>query len=113
MTSLAQPPDYPPLLASSDGLEVASQILVLLANRNRLHILCLLVHKGELSVGDLNKCVHLSQSALSQHLAILREGGLVGARREAQTVYYRIVREDVNEIVKTLHRLYCKNSLCQ
>ena len=68
----------------------AAGLLKLLANENRLLILCRLVVAGEMSVGDLAEAVDLSQSALSQHLAKMRDDGLVATRREAQTVFYRI-----------------------
>ena len=84
----------------------AAETLAHLANPQRLHILCQLVYRGELSVGQINEPMKLSQSALSQHLARLRENGFVATRREAQTIYYRIQREDVYEILKTLQGLY-------
>ena len=68
----------------------ASALLKLLANENRLLILCRLALKGEMSVNDIADAVGLSQSALSQHLAKMRDEGLVATRREAQTVFYRI-----------------------
>ena len=64
--------------------------LKLLANENRLLILCRLALAREMSVNDLAEAVGLSQSALSQHLAKMREEGLLATRREAQTVFYRI-----------------------
>ena len=64
-------------------------LLKALANENRLLILCHL-QAGELSVGEINERVGLSQSALSQHLAILRHDGLVATRKSAQTVYYSL-----------------------
>ena len=68
----------------------AAHLLKLLANENRLLILCRLVLARELSVNDLVDAVGISQSALSQHLAKMREEGLLATRREAQTVFYRI-----------------------
>ncbi len=69
------------------SVEVAEHFLKLLANKYRLMVLCEL-HDGERSVGELQARMDLSQSALSQHLALLREEGLVVTRREAQTIYY-------------------------
>lgn len=77
-----------------------------LANENRLIILCLLA-EGECSVGQLNQRVDLSQSALSQHLAVLREQGLVQTRRESQTIHYRLAETPALEIIKLLHDSYC------
>lgn len=84
----------------------AAQLLKLLAHEQRLRVLCLLVG-GELSVGQLNERIDLSQSALSQHLAKLREQGLVATRREAQTIYYRLSSGPAAEIIETLHAIYC------
>mgnify|MGYP001258133035 CR=1 FL=1 len=84
----------------------ASRLLKALANDKRLMLLCLLVD-GESSVGDLNARVDLSQSALSQHLAVLREDGLVNTRREAQTIYYSLAPGPAERIIATLHEIYC------
>ena len=67
----------------------AAELLRALANEQRLMILCNLT-EGELSVSELNARLPLSQSALSQHLAVLRDGGIVATRREAQAVYYSL-----------------------
>ena len=85
----------------------AAAMLRLLANENRLLVLCRLVAAGELSVGDLAAAVHLSQSALSQHLAKMREDGLLSTRREAQTVYYRIADPTVARVLASLKAIYC------
>ncbi len=84
----------------------AARLLKALANDKRLMILCLLVD-GELSVGDINARVDLSQSALSQHLALLRADGLVRTRREAQTIFYAIEEGPAQRIIETLHGIYC------
>lgn len=84
----------------------AAQLLRALANDKRLMLLCLLV-EGERSVGELNARVDLSQSALSQHLAVLREDGLVETRREGQTIHYSLVDGPAHAIIETLHGIYC------
>lgn len=84
----------------------AAQLLRALANDKRLMILCLLA-EGELSVGELNEQLELSQSALSQHLAILRQDGLVTTRREAQSIRYALADGPAGRIVQTLHAIYC------
>ncbi|WP_024872192.1 ArsR/SmtB family transcription factor [Tolumonas lignilytica] len=84
----------------------AVSLLKAMANRHRLIILCCL-QGGELSVGELNQKIGLSQSALSQHLAILRRDVLVKTRKEAQTVYYSLSSNEVEAIISTLHSLYC------
>lgn len=84
----------------------AAQLLRALANPHRLMILCLLA-EGEHHVGALNERVDLSQSALSQHLAVLRADELVETRREAQTIYYRLASGPVRALIETLHGIYC------
>ena len=85
----------------------AADLLKLLANENRLLSLCRLVIAGEMSVGDLAEAVELSQSALSQHLARMREDGLVATRREAQTVFYRIADPNAARLLALLKNIYC------
>lgn len=84
----------------------ASSLLKALANEVRLMILCYLVDE-ELSVGALNERIPISQSALSQHLAILRHDRLVTTRREAQTVYYALRGGKARKILEVLHTVYC------
>ena len=84
-----------------------ADLLKALANEHRLLILCLLATEDELSVSALVERVGLSQSALSQHLAKLREENLVATRRQAQTIYYRIADARVATLMTTLHGLYC------
>jgi ArsR family transcriptional regulator, virulence genes transcriptional regulator len=85
----------------------AASLLKLLANENRLLILCRLVLARELSVNDLADAVGLSQSALSQHLAKMRAEGLLATRREAQTVYYRIADPNAARLLALLKSIYC------
>jgi len=77
-------------------------------NPRRLMVLCKLVEHGERTVGDLVGDVGLSQSALSQHLAKMRDEGLVAFRRESQTLWYRIADPRIEALLATLYRLYCK-----
>ena len=70
-------------------------------------MLCLLIEHGELSVGGLLERIPLSQSALSQHLARMREEGLVAYRRESQTLYYRIADPDAQKLVAALKSIFC------
>ncbi|MBY5923487.1 ArsR/SmtB family transcription factor [Ferrimonas balearica] len=90
----------------ADNAEAASRLLKSIANGHRLMILCLLLDK-ELTVGELNDQVPLSQSALSQHLAVLRKEGLVTTRKEAQMVWYQLASPEVEAILSTLHKIYC------
>ncbi|MCP1335077.1 ArsR/SmtB family transcription factor [Futiania mangrovi] len=82
-------------------------VLRALANRRRLMLLCTLAGQGEANVGQLSEAVGLGQSATSQHLARMREEGLVATRREAQTIWYRIADARVARLLEVLHALYC------
>lgn len=82
--------------------------LALVSNAKRLLILCELV-KGERSVGSLQAAVGLSQSALSQHLAKLRDADMVETRRESQTIYYRIGDKELELLMAALYEAFCKD----
>jgi len=85
----------------------AASMLSALANERRLMILCLLVAEEEMTAGQLAEEVGLSPSACSQHLAKMREEGLVAFRREAQSVHYRIADPNVRRLITTLKNIYC------
>ncbi len=87
--------------------EVAD-ILRAVANQRRLMILCKLVEWGEASVSTLAGAVGLSQSALSQHLARMRDEGIVETRRESQTIWYRIADPRIEQLLATLYGLFCR-----
>lgn len=89
------------------GAEQAASMLRTLGNEQRLLLLCLLIEHGEMTVGQMQAEVDLSQSALSQHLARMREDGLVAARREAQSAYYRIDDPRVETLVAALKSVFC------
>ena len=84
----------------------AAGLLKQLGNENRLLILCTLID-GELSVGELNEIIPLSQSALSQHLASLRDAGLVETRRESQTIFYSLCGTEAIQVISVLQSIYC------
>ncbi len=84
----------------------AAHLMKALGNEQRLLILCHLLARP-LSVGELNERLELSQSALSQHLALLREGGLVDTRREAQSIFYSLPPGPVTRIMALLQDIYC------
>lgn len=111
MTVLTAPRPKPAGKAGMSELERkaadAAALLKLLANENRLLILCRLAQTKELSVGELADAVGLSQSALSQHLALLREQGLLGTRRDAQTVFYRLADPATTRLLGLLRDIYC------
>lgn len=99
-----------PSLPDPDDMAVhadtAARFLRALANPHRLLVLCVL-GEGELSVSELNERIPLSQSALSQHLKVLREDGLVSNRRESQTIYYRVRPGPALDVIDVLHRHFC------
>lgn len=84
----------------------AARLMRSLANRQRLLVLCALT-EGELSVSELNRRVTLSQSALSQHLAVLRSEQLVSTRRDAQTIYYSLADGPAVRVLQLLHDEFC------
>lgn len=92
--------------AMKEHAQSAAALLKALANENRLMILCTLM-TGEMSVSELNALIPLSQSALSQHLAGLREAGLVSTRKESQTVFYRLDGTEASQVIAVLQSIYC------
>ena len=102
MTNLAMPK----IKDLESSAELASELLATMSNKHRLLILCRLV-EGEVHAGALSEVSGLSQSALSQHLARLREAGLVSTRREAQMIYYRLASPEAETLLKTLYQIYC------
>lgn len=93
--------------AIEQAAESVCNIMTLLSNRHRLMILCLLT-EGELSVGDLAVGLSVREALVSQHLTILRRDQIVKARRDGQTMYYRIIREDIGRLLEFLHDAYCR-----
>jgi len=86
--------------------EAAASLLKSLAHPCRLLVMCRLV-EGEASVSELQAIGTLSMSALSQHLAVMREAGLVDTRREAQTIYYSLADGPALGVMQALHDAYC------
>ena len=83
-----------------------TDLLKAMANPSRLMILCQLA-EGEKSVGEMESVIGLSQSGLSQHLAVLRRKHIVATRREAQLIYYSLASKEVEEIMAALYRVFC------
>jgi len=86
----------------------ATNLLKVMSNEWRLLILCHL-SDGEQSVSDLEAHLGLSQSALSQHLAVLRREKLVATRRSAQSIYYSLDSEDAKALMGTLYERFCSD----
>ncbi len=96
------------IAALQENASRASALLKSMSNEWRLLILCHLA-EGERSVGELEREIGLSQSALSQHLAILRREQLVQTRRSAQSIYYKLASDEAAAIMTTLYELFCQN----
>lgn len=86
----------------------AANLLKIMGNEYRLMILCVLLGKY-MSVNELNALIPLSQSALSQHLAVLRKSQLVTTRKEAQTVYYSVTNDTPAKVIGVLKSIYCSD----
>jgi ArsR family transcriptional regulator, virulence genes transcriptional regulator len=97
----------PELAAVRGHVAEAAGFLKALANDQRLLVLCSLLG-GRLSVGEINERVQLSQSALSQHLSVLREAGLVTTDREAQTIYYTLTPGPAVQVMEVLYSAFCE-----
>jgi ArsR family transcriptional regulator len=102
---MVDPHTLPPALFQA-GAERAARLLRALSNEKRLMVLCRLGDR-ELAVGALLPVVGLSQSALSQHLARLREEGLVDTRRDGTTIFYRIADPSVLKVIAVLAEIFC------
>ncbi|WP_431272045.1 ArsR/SmtB family transcription factor [Dankookia sp. P2] len=96
-----------PLEVLEERAAEAARLLRLLAHEKRLLVLCHLAAGGEMNVTEMVGVVGLSQSALSQHLARLREDQLVATRREAQTIWYRLADPKAARLLEVLRDLYC------
>jgi ArsR family transcriptional regulator, virulence genes transcriptional regulator len=106
MRSTPDQPPLPPAARLAAHARSAAGLLKAMANPHRLQILCALAD-GELSVGALNGRIRLSQSALSQHLALLRDDGLVTTRRDAQTIFYSLRAGPAPDVIRVLYGHYC------
>ena len=84
----------------------ATGLLKAMSNPVRLLVLCQLA-EGEKSVGELEQVVDVSQSALSQHLALLRSRGIVASRRAGQTIFYSLAGKEAPALLAALYQVYC------
>ncbi|MFT0546724.1 ArsR/SmtB family transcription factor [Allopusillimonas ginsengisoli] len=94
-------------LFMQDAASKAAGLLRTVGNEHRLLMLCLLIEHEELTVGELLQYVDLSQSAVSQHLARMRDEGIVDVRRNGLNMYYRIVNPNVKVLVAALKDIFC------
>lgn len=89
-----------------ENAQEASGLLKTLSNSSRLLVLCALVTR-EHTAGELEELTGISQSAISQHLARLREAEIVTTRRDAQRIFYSLNNTEVRAVLETLHGIYC------
>ncbi len=99
--------ESPELSELHDKAAHAVELLKAMANEWRLMILCQL-SEGEKTVSELQKILGLSQSALSQHLAVLRRERIVRAQKQAQSVSYSLAGDDASRVMHTLHEVFCE-----
>ena len=86
------------------------ELLKAVANPHRLLILCQLA-EGEKSVGELAEFLGVRSTAVSQNLALMRDSGLVAARRDGQTMWYSIKSAEAHALLETLYRIYCSEGI--
>lgn len=101
------PEDFAKLTELHDMAAQACELLKAMANEWRLMILCQLA-EGEKTVSELQSLLGLSQSALSQHLAVLRREKIVRARKHAQSVSYSLSGDEATKVMETLHGVFCE-----
>lgn len=87
--------------------EHVSELMKALSNKNRLLVLCQLA-EGEKSVGELARLLSVREPAMSQQLALLRKDGLIERRRDGQTIYYALGRDDIRLLMDFLYRTFCQ-----
>lgn len=95
------------LITNEEDIFHASHSLKAMAHPLRLKILCILGGSGEVSVQDIVEQVGTSQSNISQHLSILREKGILAARKDANKVYYRIADPKILQLIGAMRSAFC------
>jgi ArsR family transcriptional regulator, virulence genes transcriptional regulator len=96
-----------PMRAFTAKAAEASAMLRELANENRLLILCTLIDRKHATVGELAEAVGLAQSAVSQHLARMRDQNIVTCERHGTSMYYSVTNKDIGRVLQTLKSIYC------
>jgi DNA-binding transcriptional ArsR family regulator len=94
------------LIGRTESINQASAAMQAIAHPLRLKILCL-VGSQELSVLEIVDAVGTSQSNISQHLAVLRDNGILAARKEANKVFYRIGDPRVLQMIALTRQIFC------
>ncbi|OHV11187.1 hypothetical protein BH688_07630 [Kushneria phosphatilytica] len=92
--------------ASNDGHDRAAEVMKACGSSVRLRMLKIIASEDEIMVSELNKRIDLTQSALSQHLKVLRDADLVQTRRDSQRIYYSIKGDEVLTLLRSLKSLF-------
>jgi ArsR family transcriptional regulator len=100
----------PIMLTNDEDISHASRSLKAMAHPLRLRILCILGGSSEVSVQDIVEAVGTSQSNISQHLSILRDKGILSARKDANKVYYRIGDPKILGLISSMREAFCSSS---
>ena len=95
-----------PLITREEDIERASRSLKAMSHPLRLKILCTLGDQ-EISVQDIVERVGTSQSNISQHLAILRDKGILASRKDANRVYYRVGDNRTLRLISMMREVFC------
>ncbi len=101
-----QPIEASQLLARAEDIEIASRSLKAMSHPLRLKILCTLGSQ-EISVQKIVDNVGTSQSNISQHLAILRDKGILASRKDANKVYYRVGDARTLRLISMMQEVFC------
>lgn len=99
----------PGLMTRDEDIDRASRSMKAIAHPLRLKILCTLGNE-EISVQDIVEQVGTSQSNISQHLAILRDKGILTARKDANRVYYRVGDQRTLRLIGMMRDVFCSYS---
>ncbi len=94
------------IIENDEHIEQASRALKAMSHPLRLKILCVLGDK-EVSVQDIVDNVGTSQSNISQHLAILRDKGVLRTRKDANRVYYRVSDTRTLQLIGMMRDVFC------
>ena len=99
---------HEPLITQDEDIARASRSLKAMSHPLRLKILCTL-GADEISVQDIVEHVGTSQSNISQHLAILRDKGILASRKDANRVYYRVSDARTLALIGMMRQVFCSN----
>ena len=100
----------PPLITQDEDIERASRSLKAMSHPLRLKILCTLGDQ-EISVQDIVEHVGTSQSNISQHLAILRDKGILFSRKDANRVFYKVGDSRTLALIDMMREVFCSTEL--